>query len=112
MVSERGSDLQLPTSLELKPIKYASGVIEEKAGTTLQDTMVMVTNGYNRKISSGTVAGKKGTFTVVQRLWRLEGAVGMPLSRWHFIAARPSIASCHLKLVDVSYRGFSAPCAL
>ncbi len=57
-------------------MKYASGMVEERAGNSLPDTSVVIMNGYNRKISNGTMAGKKGTFTIVQRLWRLEGASG------------------------------------
>ena len=65
--------------MKLEPMKYASGMVEERAGTSLPDTSVVIMNGYNRKISNGTMAGKKGTFTIVQRLWRLEGASGVCL---------------------------------
>lgn len=70
------SGLQLPATLKLEPMKYASGVVEERAGATLPDTSVLVLNGQNKRMTS--TAGKKGAFTIVQRLWRLEGAPGAP----------------------------------
>ena len=61
-------------------MKYASGMVEERAGTTVPDTSVTIRTGDSRKISSGMMAGKKGNFTIVQRLWRLEGASGVQAS--------------------------------
>ena len=61
-------------------MKYASGMVEERAGTTVPDTRVTLWSGDKRKISSGMMAGKKGNFTIVQRLWRLEGASGVQAS--------------------------------
>ena len=70
--------MQLPASLKLEPIRYASGMVEERAGTTLQDTSVVIMDGHDKRTNSGTMAGRKGTFTIVQRLWRLESALGLP----------------------------------
>ena len=79
--------------MKLEPMKYASGVVDERAGNSLPDTSVVIMNGYNRKISNGTMAGKKGTFTIVQRLWRLEGASGVPSQR--LLTAVCEMLICH-----------------
>ena len=69
--------LQLPASLKLEPMKYASGVVEERAGSTLPDTSVLVLNGHKKRMSSSMTGKKSASFTIVQRLWRLEGASGV-----------------------------------
>jgi len=76
-VSNQVCEAQLPASLKLEPIKFASGMVEMSAGSSLPDTNVVVINGHHRKINNGQVGGKKGTFTVVQRLWRLDPASGV-----------------------------------
>lgn len=66
--------------MKLEPMRYASGIVEERAGTTLPNTSIIIYTGSDKRISSGMMAGKKGNFTVVQRLWRLEGASGVQAS--------------------------------
>ncbi len=69
--------MQLPTSLKLEPARFAMGaLVEMSAGTSLEDTVVCVMNGHGKKVNSGQIAGKKLAFTIVQRLWRLDGKAG------------------------------------
>lgn len=72
--------LQLPASLRLEPARFGMGaLVEMTAGATLPDTTIAVMSGHGKKMKASQMAGKKQSFTVVQRLWRMESKSGKAL---------------------------------
>ena len=70
--------LQLPSSLRLEPMQLFTGnTVEVAAGASLPNTNVIIMSGQGKKMTNSKVAGKKQTFTVVQRLWRLDSPSGV-----------------------------------
>lgn len=51
--------------------------VELAAGASLPNTNVIIMSGQGKKMTNSKVAGRKQTFTVVQRLWRLDSPSGV-----------------------------------
>lgn len=72
----------MPSSLRLEPMRLATGnAVHVMAGATLPATSVTVLNGAGQHVIRGFLAGEKHSFSVVQRLWRLDPLSGAPQLR-------------------------------
>ena len=70
-----GARGQVPCGLQLEPMRLATGnAVQLAAGASLPETAVAAVNGAGQRMVRGTLGGERAAFTVVQRLWRLEGA--------------------------------------
>jgi len=63
---------------------FAAGRWKIPAGDRLPETLVLVLNGNEKKITQCQMAGKKENLRIVQSLWRLATASGMSSARQLF----------------------------
>ena len=72
------ADVQMPSQLCLEPEPMDGEAVSCKAGHTIAEASVTITNGHGSRITKAVIAGDKQNLVVTQRLWRFLGEVSFP----------------------------------